>query len=135
MTRIFNPSKSGIFTSKQLIIVSIVIVLIIIMVIATIFIISISNKDAVVTRDATTTLSSVQQFAGNNSGVFPSPEVISISQFEEKYNLPEGYNYSYGTSSSKSEDIAINNRNCSGQPGASVHFFLPSGGSRCIETL
>jgi hypothetical protein len=77
----------------------------------------------------------VQQFAGNNSGVFPSPEVVNISELKAKYNLPDGYNYSYGSSSTRSEDIAINNKNCSGQQGASVHFFLPSGGSRCIGTL
>ena len=135
MTRIFNPSKSGIFNSKQLIVVSVVVVIILIMVIATIYIITMSNKDATVTRDATTTLSSVQMFAGDNSGVFPSAEVVSISQLKAKYNLPEGYNYSYGTESTSSEDIMISNKNCNNQPGASVHFFLPSGGSRCIGTI
>lgn len=135
MTRIFNPSKSGIFNSRQLTVISIIVAVIIIMVIATIYIFSISNKDAIVTRDATTTLSVVQQFAGNNSGVFPSSEVISIGQLKANYNLPEGYNYSFGSESTNSEDIAIDDKNCNGQQGASVHFFLPSGGSRCIGTI
>lgn len=135
MTRIFNPSKSGIFNRKQLIVISVVVAVIFIMILATIYIVTLSNKDARVTRDATSTLSAVQQFAGDNSGVFPSAEVVNIAQLKAKYTLPQGYNYSYGTNSTSPEDILIDNRNCNGQQGASVHFFLPSGGSRCIGTI
>ena len=133
MKSVLNPSKTGIFSRNEAITVGIVLSIVIILLLIGMVSIWIARADSQISRDASTVLSGVQQYVGDHSGNVPDVSTINISEFQQAYNLPSGYTYSFGTSSNSTDAMAISNRNCSGQAGASVHFFLHVGGSRCLE--
>lgn len=133
-TRIPRPDKAGIFNRKEGIIIGVVLFVALVIIAVAIITIGVSRRDSQIANDANTVLSSMQQFAGDHSGVYPSATVINISELKKTYNLPDGYNYSYGTSSSNKEDMIISDRDCSGRAGASVHYFIQNGGAKCLQT-
>ena len=93
--------------------------------------VQVALRDEQVKKDSSKVLAAMQQYAGNHSGAYPASGAPDINVFVSQYNLPPGYDYSYGTGSATKGTMQISNKNCDGSKGVSVHYYLENSGVSC----